>query len=386
MHDLLTGVRIVDLTTIVLGPYATQMLGDLGADVIKVEPPTGDLFRAARPGRPGGDGAGFLNSNRNKRSVVLDITTPEGRDALLRLAATADVFVHNMRPATAERLRIDHAAISAAKPDIVYCSARGFGEGPQGQEPAYDDCIQAASGLAWLNADSGDVPRFIPSILCDKVAGLHLALAIAAGVASRARTGQGAFIETPMYESMVAFLMLEHLGGMTFDPPIGPTGYGRLSSPDRRPFATRDGYITIMPYTSLHWQRYLRLVNRDDLVDDSRVTVPEQRSASVDMLYAIIASESPKRCTAEWAALLRDADIPFALVNRLGDLFDDPHLRAVGMFQAIEHPQEGRLRSLRSPFVLPGRRERSDRPAPALGADTLAVLAEIDDVASAAER
>ncbi|MES2042350.1 MAG: CoA transferase [Pseudomonadota bacterium] len=377
MFDLLKGVRIVDLSTIVLGPYATQLLGDFGADVIKVEAPAGDLFRAARPGRPGGDGAGFLNVNRNKRSIVLDLAKDADRQALLRLAATADVFVHNMRPRAITRLGFDYDAVRAVRPDIVYCAARGFGAGLQGDEPAYDDIVQAASGLAWLNAGPDGAPRYVPSILADKVAGLHLALAIAAGIASRERSGKGVFIETPMFEAMVSFLLPEHLGGESFDPPIGPMGYDRMTSPDRRPFRTADGYLTIMPYTLAHWQRYLRMTGNDALADDPRVVEPEQRSHHVDMLYGIIAAQSPGRTNAEWIALLRDADIPHAAVNRMEDLLDDPHLAGAKMFGWLDHPHEGRIRSMRSPFAVHGRNETPDRPAPALGADTSAILAEI---------
>lgn len=379
MFDLLKGVRIVDLSTIVLGPYATQLLGDFGADVIKVEAPSGDLFRAARPGRPGGDGAGFLNVNRNKRSIVLDLAQDADRQALLRLVATADVFVHNMRPRAIGRLGFDYDAVRAVRPDIVYCAARGFGAGLQGDEPAYDDIVQAASGLAWLNAGPDGTPRYVPSILADKVAGLHLALAIAAGIASRERSGEGVFIETPMYEAMVSFLLPEHLGGETFDPPIGPMGYDRLTSPDRRPFRTADGYLTIMPYTLAHWQRYLRMTGNDALADDPRVVEPEQRSRHVDMLYAVIAAASPTRTNGEWIALLRDADIPHAAVNRMEDLIDDPHLASAKMFGWLDHPREGRIRSMRSPFAMRGREEAPDRPAPALGADTSAILAEISE-------
>ncbi len=377
MFDLLKGVRIVDLSTIVLGPYATQLLGDFGADVIKVEAPAGDLFRTARPGRPGGDGAGFLNVNRNKRSIALDLAQDDDRATLLRLAATADVFVHNMRPRAIARLGFDYDAVRAVRPDIVYCAARGFGAGLQGDEPAYDDIIQAASGLAWLNAGPDGAPRYVPSIVADKIAGLHLALAIAAGIASRARTGQGVFVETPMYEAMVSFLLPEHLGGATFDPPIGPMGYDRLTSPDRRPFRTADGFLTIMPYTLAHWQKYLRLTGNDALADDPRVVEPEQRSRHVDMLYGIIAAQSPTRTNAAWIALLREADIPHTPVNRMEGLLDDPHLASAGMFGWLDHPREGRVRSLRSPFAVHDREELPDRPAPVLDADGAAIRADI---------
>jgi crotonobetainyl-CoA:carnitine CoA-transferase CaiB-like acyl-CoA transferase len=214
-------------------------------------------------------------------------------------------------------------------------------------------------------------------VLCDKIAGLHLALAIAAGIAARERTGEGVCIETPMYEAMVSFLMIEHLGGMTFDPPVGPTGYDRLSSPGRRPHATRDGYVTVMPYTAAHWQAYLALVERQDLIDDPRVTDAKLRGAHIDMLYGIIAEASPARTTDDWIATLNVAGIPCARVNRIDDLLSDPHLTEAGMFGTVEHPVEGRLRTVRSPFAVIGREAAPDRPAPALGADTAAILAEM---------
>lgn len=380
MHDLLKGVRIVDLSTIVLGPYATQMLADLGADVIKVEAPGGDLFRAARPGRPDGDGAGFLNCNRNKRSIALDLTAAEDHAILMRLVATADVVIHNLRPQSAARLRIDYEAIRAMKPDIIYCAARGFGDGPLGDAPAYDDCIQAASGLAALNAGPDGAPRYVPTILCDKIASLHLATATAAALASRARTGAGACIEVPMYEAIVSFLMVEQLGGATFDPPIGPTGYERLSSPNRRPFATQDGWLAIMPYTLGHWRRYLALVGRADLADDPTLADARLRSASVDRFYAIVAAESPRRTTADWITALTAADIPCAPVNRIADLLTEPHLSHVGLFETLEHPVEGTLRSVRSPFTIADRPITPDHAAPALDADRAAILAELDQL------
>jgi crotonobetainyl-CoA:carnitine CoA-transferase CaiB-like acyl-CoA transferase len=287
------------------------------------------------------------------------------------------VVVHNIRPRSADRLGIGYDAVRAVKPDIVYCTARGFGDGPQGDEPAYDDCIQAASGIAWLNADAAGQPRFVPTVMCDKVAGLHLALAIAAGIASRARTGEGVFIDTPMYETMVSFLMVEHLGRTTFDPPTGPMGYDRLSSPNRRPYATQDGYIAVMPYSTAHWQRYLRIIGRDDLADDPRVTDAGLRSANIDMLYATVAAASPARTTDDWVALLRAAEIPHARVNRVDDLPADPQLVAGGLFGTIDHPVEGRLRSVRSPFVVRDGETIADRAAPVLGADGAAILAEL---------
>ena len=290
MFQLLKGIRIIDATTVVLGPYATRLLGDLGADVIKIEPPEGDVFRAVRPGRSDRMGAGFLNCNRNKRSLVLDLKQAEGRAALLEVVRDADVVVHNMRPKSAEKLGLSYQQLRACNDRLVYCYSPGFGQGGRHAGlPAYDDIIQAMSGLAALNADSNGEPRFLPTIVCDKVGGLHLALAVLAGVAHRQISGQGCCIEVPMFESMVSFLMAEQLAGETFVPALGRTGYERLLSPYRKPFRTRDGYVTILPYTTSHWRSFLKMIGRAELAEEAWVKDPAARSARVNDLYKVIA-------------------------------------------------------------------------------------------------
>ncbi|MBU2286361.1 MAG: CoA transferase [Gammaproteobacteria bacterium] len=377
MLDLLRGLRVLDLTTVVLGPYATQMLGDLGAEVIKVEPPTGDVFRAVRPGRSDSMGAGFLGCNRNKKSVALDLRDPAGRDAFLRLVETVDVVVHNMRPKSTQKLGIDFEACRARNPGIIYCYSSGFGqEGAYADEPAYDDTIQAAAGLAHLNADAEGTPRFLRTIIADKVGGLHLAIAVLGAVFARERDGAARCIEAPMFESLVSFLMVEQLAGMSFDPPLGGTGYERLTSPYRKPFATRDGFVSILPYTANHWARFLELVGHDELARDPRVTDSVERSRNIDMLYGIIEAQAPNRTTDQWIAALKERDVPCARVNRLDDLFDNEHLKQVGMFNYVDHPTEGRVRTVRTPFRDGTGQEKGDRPAPSLGADTRAILGE----------
>jgi crotonobetainyl-CoA:carnitine CoA-transferase CaiB-like acyl-CoA transferase len=374
--SLLKGVRVVDFTTVVLGPYATLTLGDLGADVIKVEPLTGDAFRAVRPGHHAELGAGFLNLNRNKRSIAIDLRSPEGLAAVDRLVAEADVVVHNMRPASAERLGIGFERLRTLHPRLVYCYTPGFGsEGRDGDAPAYDDTIQARSGLASLNADASGEPRFLATIVADKVGGLHLAIAVLAALVAREQRGEAVCVEAPMFESLVSFLMIEQLAGRSFVPALGGTGYDRLRSPHRKPYRTRDGYLAILPYTTLHWVRFLELIGAHDLAQDPRVTDPVARSRSVDMLYAVIADVTPTRSTAEWLELLGARDIPCAPVNSLEALFDDPHLADVGMFREADHPSEGRLVSVRTPFRSGD--ETGDRPPPRLGADTAELLREI---------
>jgi crotonobetainyl-CoA:carnitine CoA-transferase CaiB-like acyl-CoA transferase len=377
LHHLLNGIRIVDLTTIVLGPYATQLLGDMGADVIKVEPPGGDLFRTVRPGRGPDMGAGFLNCNRNKRSIALDLTLPEGRRALHAILKTADVLVHNMRPSSASKLGVAYADAVAVKPDIVYCFAPGFGQqGPYAGSPAYDDTIQAASGLAAVNANSEGAPRFLPNIVGDKVGGLHLALAVLMGIIGRMRTGRGCCIEAPMFESVVSFLMLEQLSGHTFRPPIGGVGYERLQSPNRKPHRTKDGYIAVLPYNTEHWTSFLQLVGRPEMARLDIVRDPVARSRNVDMLYQVVAEAMPARSTSEWLEVLGAADIPCSRVNDFADLLENEHLRAVEMFEDIDHPSEGATRVLRSPFTIVGNARAPDAPAPRLGEDTRAILSE----------
>ncbi|HSX55234.1 MAG TPA: CoA transferase [Sphingomonas sp.] len=377
MLSLLKGIKIVDLTTVVLGPYATKILGDFGAEVIKVEPLSGDVFRAVRPGRSEAMGAGFINANRNKRSIALDLRDREALAALHAIVAAADVVVHNMRPKSAEKLGIGFEQLRAVNPLILYCYATGFGQGgPFADEPAYDDTIQAVSGLAWLNQNASGEPRFLPTIIADKVGGLHLAISVLAALASRNRDGEAMCIEAPMFESLVSFMMLEQLAGRSFAPPLGGIGYDRLLSPYRKPFRTADGFISVIPYNAAHWTAFLRLIGRDDLIGDRRVTDATERSRNIDMLYALIEQATPARTTDEWMSLLRERDIPCAQVNRLEDLFDHPHLRAVGMFDREVHPTEGELNVARSPFRVAGEPSAPDRPAPVLGQDTFDILRE----------
>jgi len=377
MYELLNGVRIVDLTTTYLGPYATQFLGDMGADVIKIEPLNGDVGRSPGPSRTPKMGAGFLNTNRNKRSIAIDLRYPEGRDCVLKLAAGADAVVHNMRVAAAAKLGLAYADVAAINPSIVYCYSPGFGQnGPYAAEPAYDDIIQAMSGAAALNADADGSPRFLPSIVADKVVGLHLAFAVATGLVHRLKTGKGCTIEAPMFESMVAFLLVEHLSGLSFVPPLGPPGYERMLAKNRRPYKTRDGYIAIMPYTTEQWTRFMECVGRADLLGQDWVRDPVKRSAHVETLYQVIADAAPARTTAEWLALLGEKDIPCGPVNTLATLIGEPHLKEAGLFEEFEHPSEGRLRRVRSPFRVEGVAKVADAPAPQLGESGESVLLE----------
>jgi crotonobetainyl-CoA:carnitine CoA-transferase CaiB-like acyl-CoA transferase len=377
MYELLNGVRIVDLTTTYLGPYATQFLGDMGAEVIKVESLQGDVGRFPGPGRAPDMGAGFLNTNRNKRSIAIDLRAPEGRDIVLKLVSGADALVHNMRPVAAAKLGLGYENAKRANAAIVYCYSPGFGQnGPYAAEPAYDDIIQAMSGLAALNADSTGAPRFVPSIVADKVVGLHLAFAVATGLVHRLKTGEGCAIEAPMFESMVAFLLVEHLAGQSFVPPSGPSGYERMLAKNRRPYKTRDGYIAIMPYTTQQWTRFLECIGRAELLTADWVQDPVKRSTHVDALYQLIVDAASARTTAEWLALLNARDIPCGPVNGLDSLFEEPHLKQAGLFERVDHPSQGKLRLVRSPFRVNDLPKKPDRLAPELGEGSESILSE----------
>ncbi|MXO66329.1 CaiB/BaiF CoA transferase family protein [Altericroceibacterium endophyticum] len=379
MLSLLRGIRVLDLTTVVLGPYASQILADMGAEVTKVEPPTGDVFRSVRPGRSEKLGAGFINTNRNKKSIAVDLQTPEGRKVLADLTRNSDVVVHNMRPVSAKKLGLDFETLKSFNHRIIYCYAAGFGQGgSNANEPAYDDTIQAASGLAYLNANAQGEPRFLPTIIADKVGGLHLAIAVLGALASEDRGKRAMCIEAPMFESLISFLLVEQLAGKTFDPALGGIGYDRLLSPYRKPFKTSDGFVSIIPYNGTHWARFLELVGRDDLATDPRVLDPVKRSQNIDMLYAVIEESTPDRTTDEWIELLSERDIPHAKVNRVEELFEHPHLKEVGMFSHVQHPTEGSLLSVRTPFsVSDDTASQPDSLAPALGQHTREVLRAI---------
>ncbi len=347
----LAGVRVIDLTTVAMGPYATQILGDMGADVIKVESPEGDVFRYAAPQRHPGMGAAFLNLNRNKRSIVLDLKRPAERARLLELARDADVFVYNVRAQSMRKLGLDYETLAAANPRIIYCGAYGFSEaGPYAGQPAFDDIIQAMSGIAALQGhNSGAGPAYVNTIIADKAAGLTAAYAIAMALYERERSGHGQAIEVPMYETIVSFTLLEHMAGETFVPAVGAMGYERVLSPNRKPYRTRDGYIGLLPYTTAQWQRFFAAAGESALAADPRVADPSQRSRNINMLYAELARILATRTTAEWLELLKDADIPMAPVRTPDELLADPHLAAVDFFREVDHPSEGRMRTLGIP-------------------------------------
>ncbi len=373
----LAGVRILDLTTVVMGPFATQILGDLGADVIKIESAAGDSLRFIGPFRNAGMGPLFLQANRNKRSVVLDLKSQQGRDALLRLASEVDVFVYNVRPQAMRRLGLDYQTVSARNPGIIFCGAVGYGsDGPDAGKAVYDDLTQAGAGIAGLFQAVDGAPRYAPVNMCDRVVGLYLAIAIISALHHRQSTGEGQEIEVPMLETMAQFVLADHMGGGAFVPPLGPMGYKRLLSRTRGPYPTKDGYLAIVVYTDKHWRAFSQLVDCPDLVDtDPRFADQETRTQHAEDMGRFLAAHLPRKTTAEWLALLQEVDIPASPVNAIEALFDDPHLAAVKMFGEMTHPTEGPLKIARFPIKFSKSPASVRRLAPNLGEHTDDVLA-----------
>jgi crotonobetainyl-CoA:carnitine CoA-transferase CaiB-like acyl-CoA transferase len=392
----LAGIRILDLTSVLMGPYATVQLGDLGADVIKVEPPEGDIVRDIGPGRTPKMGGMFLHTNRSKRSVVIDLKQPDGQAALLRLAAGVDVMIFNMRPKALARLGLDYETIKSVRPDIIFVALVGFGQdGPYAARPAYDDLIQGASGVPALVAAASDgTPRYVPVNIADRIVGLFAAQAVLAALLHRERTGAGQAIEIPMFETMTSFVLGDHFGGLTYRPPLDEGGYPRLMSRFRRPYETLDGHVCVLIYTDKHWRSFFGAIGRPDLAADPRFTNLKARLRNIDSVYGEAGRIFRTRTTAEWRALLEEADIPNMPMHTLATIQDDPHLKAVGFFEPVEHPAEGPVISMRVPSRWTKSQPRAGRPAPMLGEHSREVLAEaglsaaeIDDlVASGAVR
>ena len=374
---LLDGVRVVDLTSVVMGPLATQILGDLGADVITVEGPRGTLSRVMTAGPIPGLSGVALNLLRNKRNMVLDLKETEGRDALLEVVATADVLVTNLRPGTLARLRLTYTDVASVRPDIVYCQAQGYpSDSGAADAPAYDDVIQAATGLPDAFRRFGGEPLFAPTLMADKVSGLTIAYAVMAALFHRERTGEGQRIEVPMVDVMTAFMLVEHAGAATARPPQGPPGYRRILNRERRPQPTGDGWISVLPYTRENFEDIFRAGGREDLAADERIATARARIDHADDLYREVAGILTQRTTDEWLDFCRASGVPASPVPTLDELVDgleeDEHPEA-GTYKVI--PQPIRFSAMSGPTVR--------RPAATSGQHTDEVLAEVREAARA---
>jgi crotonobetainyl-CoA:carnitine CoA-transferase CaiB-like acyl-CoA transferase len=371
----LAGIRVVDLTAMVMGPYATQIMADMGADVIKIETPAGDNTRYISAGPAPGLGGVFVNVNRGKRSVVLDLRTDEGKDALAALIGTADVFIHSMRAKAIAKLGFDYEAVAAINPGIVYTNCYGYGRrGPDRDLPAYDDTIQAECGLPHVQKLMTGDADFVGTIMADKVAGLTALYATTMALFHRQRTGEGQEVEVAMFETMASFMLVEHANGAMFTPPLGPAHYPRAVAPNRRPYRTRDGHVAALIYNDKHWGAFVEAVKPAWATPD--LATLAQRAARIDEVYGKLAETFAERTTQEWLDLLRTLHIPAAPLRSTDDLFASPHLNAAGFFETVETPH-GPVRFpgvptwfSRTPGAVAG-------PAPMLGADTNAILAEL---------
>jgi crotonobetainyl-CoA:carnitine CoA-transferase CaiB-like acyl-CoA transferase len=377
MAGPLQGVKVLELTAVVLGPWACQILADMGAEVIKIEPPYGDSNRSLGASRNPGMAALYLTCNRNKRNIVLDLKQPEAREALFKIAADADVIVHNNRPQVMEKLGLEYKDFKAINDKIIYCGAYGYGkDGPYGEKGALDDSIQSISGIAWLTNMVLGEPRYLPTIIADKTTALNVVYAITAALYSREKTGQGQEIEVPMFETMVYYNMAEHLWGQTFVPAKGSAGYERLMSYHRKPYKTKDGYIAILPYLDAHWKKFCELSDRMDLLDDPRFTTLADRVANIDNTYEETAKTMLNRSTQEWLDLFGKTSVPTNAVHTLDSVIDDPHLKAVDFWQEIDHPTEGKLRMTRFPVTFSETPVENSRHQPQLGEHSTEILRE----------
>jgi crotonobetainyl-CoA:carnitine CoA-transferase CaiB-like acyl-CoA transferase len=377
MPGPLDGVRILDCTSVVLGPWATQQLGDLGADVIKIEPPEGDTTRQLGPRRHPGMAAFYLGCNRSKRSLVLDLKHDAGRRALFRLAERADILIHNFRPEPAGRLGLSYEAFEAINPRLIYLATYGYrAGGPYGAKAAYDDIIQAGAGFAWLQTAVAGTPRYLPTIVADKTGSNGVVSAVLAALYARERTGVGQAVEVPMMETLASFVMVEHMYGETFVPALESAGYKRILNPQRRPYATKDGFLAILPYTDGHWREFCELVGRPDLLGDARFASIANRLANVEAYYGTLGEIARTRTNAEWLALLEKSNVPHGPVNSLEDLLTDPQLEATDFWKVVDHPSEGKIRMPDVPPRFSKTPPEIRRLQPRLGEHSVEVLRE----------
>lgn len=380
-RPMLEGIRVVDMSTAIFGPYCTQILADMGADVIKVEHGVGDSTRnIGNVAKTPGMGGLHMTINRGKRSVVWDLHSEAGRDAMHSLLMSSDIFIHNVRADGIARLGLDYESVRKLCPEIIYIHCVGFGSaGPYASRQAYDDLIQAASGIASLlpKVDGNPSPRYLPMAIADKVSGLHAAYATLAALTHKLRTGEGQHVEVPMMEALASFTLLEHLAERTFVPPLGEMLYPRQIHPKRQPARTKDGYISIAPYQDHRWIAYFNAIGRRDVLEDPRLNTKELRYTNIGLMYDLIAEVSPERTTQEWLDLLHKAGVPAMRFNDVEDLLSDEHLTAVGLFQEREHPSEGKYIQVQPAVKFSARPNPDIKPAPRFGEHSDALLSEL---------
>jgi crotonobetainyl-CoA:carnitine CoA-transferase CaiB-like acyl-CoA transferase len=383
----LGGIRVLDLTSVLFGPYAAQTLGDWGAEIIKIEPLTGDMWRYVGQSRTRGMSGQFMAVNRNKRSLALDLKHPDGKAVLQRLIPTADALVTNVRPAALARLGFGYEPCRQLNPRLVYAAATGFGQdGPWAARPAFDEIIQASSGFASAMG-TDDEPAFVPSLVGDKICGLVLTAAVSAALLRRERTGEGQMVEVPMLETMAAFNSIEMLGGHAFVPPIGTVGYKRMKA--RRPVRTKDGWLTMLPYSGENLCSFFETVGHPECIEEFTVRDPVARAENIDRIYERMAEIALTRTTAEWEELLLLIDVPHAAFAKLSEIAEQPHLKAVKMFVDLDHPTEGEIRQARPSTRFSESPAAIHRMPPRLGEHSRAVLQEVGfndaDIASLIE-
>ena len=377
MSGPLKGLKIIELTSVVLGPWAAQILADMGAEVIKVEAPFGDSNRQLGASRNPNMAALYLSNNRNKRSLVLDLKQSSARDALLAIVKDCDVFLHNNRPQVMTKLKLEYNDIKAVNENIIYCGTYGYSkDGPYGEKGALDDSIQAASGIAALNELVLGEPRYLPTVVADKTTAITVVYSILAALFHRERTGYGQEIEVPMFETMVSFVMAEHIWGEIFEPPLGKAGYTRLMSHHRKPYKTKDGYIAVLPYMNNHWKTFCEKAERQDLIEDDRFKDLSSRVENIDDTYSETGKILATKTTQEWLDIFTDTKVPVIVVNSLDDLFTDPHLEAVGFWQDFDHPTEGKLKMPGFPAKFSKTPATIRKHAPNFGEHSLEILAE----------
>jgi crotonobetainyl-CoA:carnitine CoA-transferase CaiB-like acyl-CoA transferase len=373
----LAGVRILDLTAVILGPFATQILASMGAEIIKIETPDGDNMRDVGPMRNPKMGHIFLQANRGKKSVVLDLKDPASKQAAIDIAKTVDVFISNIRPQALDRLGLGYEDLKKVNDKIIYVSCSGFGlDGPYADKPAYDDLIQGAAGVPWLMQQYGiHEPRYAPTTLGDRVTGLHSVYAVTSALYAREKTGKGQHIVVPMFESIAQFILGDHLGGESFIPPIGKSGYARLLSPYRKPYATKDGYISILIYNDKHWKSFFEAIGQPQRLQEEIFCTHVNRANNIDQVYKEVEAIMGTKTTAQWRQLLDQFDLPNQTMNSINDLIEDEHLNSKSFIYTENHPTEGQIRVMKSPVSWSETPAKEDlSPAPGLGQHTAEIL------------